>query len=295
MTLYNTQSPITREERNNINATWQDILNRFSDLQRQINILAGDNDVDELIQRITDTVNNADATLTDLQAALNDATQLIDDMVAATTSATDAANAANQATADATQLISDMTALQGDLEQLQTSLEQSITDATQATTGAITATTNANQAAQDAQQATTDATDAANRANDAAYAIEGWGQVVPYQNGTTYSRNNPVTYQGSTYQSLIDDNDSLPTDNTKWIVIARKGLDGQGAVQTVNEQLPNEDGNVDVGIAHINGLQVALDGKANDADLTSLEDVVTTHLDKMMQLSPSVLKIPLVA
>lgn len=280
MTLYNTQSPITREERNNINATWQDILNRFSNLQRQINILAGDNDVDELIQRITDTVNNADATLTDLQTALSDATQLIDDMITATTSATEAANAANQATADATQLISDMTALQGDLEQLQTSLEQSITDSTQATTGAINATTNANQATSNAQQATTNADNAANRANDAAYAIEGWGQVVPYQNGTTYNRNNPVTYQGSTYQSLVDNNDSLPTDDTKWIVLARRGLDGQGAVQTVNEQLPDPNGNVDVGIANINGLQGALDAMASDADLTALEQTVTTHLDK---------------
>ncbi|MCT6925406.1 hypothetical protein [Metasolibacillus sp.] len=279
MTLYNTQSPITREERNNINATWQDILNRFNNLQRQINILAGDNDVDELIQRITDTVNNADATLADLQTALSDATQLIDDMVAATTSATEAANAANQATADATQLISDMTALQGDLEQLQTSLEQSITDATQATTGAINATTNANQAAQDAQQAKADADNAAQRAESAADAIAGWGQAVPYESGTIYNRNNFVTHEGSTYQAKHDGVTSIPTTTTDWILIARRGLDGQGAVQTVNDQLPDQNGNVDVGIANINGLQGALDAKANNADLTSLEDVVNTHLD----------------
>uniref|UniRef100_UPI00129004FB hypothetical protein n=1 Tax=Metasolibacillus meyeri TaxID=1071052 RepID=UPI00129004FB len=283
MTMYNTNSPITREERVNINQTWDDILRRFNNLQRQINILAGDNDVDELIQRITDTLNNADATLSDLQTALSDATQLIDDMLNATIEATDAATAANQATNVAVQIIAVLTLLKGDLEQLQTSLEQSITDASQATTGAINATTNANQAAQDAQQATTNADNAANRANDAAYAIEGWGQVVPYQNGTTYNRNNPVTYQGSTYQSLVDDNDSLPTDTTKWIVIARKGLDGQGAVQTVEGELPDENGDV------------KLPMMATKQEVQALDNKVTTHLDKMMQLSPSVLKIPLVA
>ncbi|MCT6941451.1 MAG: hypothetical protein M3Z62_13575, partial [Metasolibacillus sp.] len=284
MTLYNTQSPITKDERVNINKTWDDILRRFNNLQRQINILAGDNDVDELIKRIQDALDSADSTLAELQAALNDASDLIDNMINATIEATEAATAANQATADATQIINDLTALQVDLEQLQTSLEQSIADATAATTNANTATTNANQATQDAQQATTDATSAAQRAESAADAVKGWGQAEPYNSTKTYERNNVVTYEGSSYQAKHDGVTSIPTTTADWIIIARRGLDGQGAVQTVNEQLPDEDGNVDIGIANINGLQVALDSKANDADLTLLDNKVTTHLDKNASL-----------
>ncbi|MEK4701997.1 hypothetical protein MKX47_21090 [Solibacillus sp. FSL R7-0668] len=280
--LYNISSPVDRHNRNVINVTYADILSRFNNIQKQINFLAGGNEVDALIQRITDTLNNADVTLTDLQGALNDATQLIDVMTAATTDATNAAGAANQATGTAVQIIAELTLLQTDLEQLQATLTQSIAGANQATTNANTATDNANQATQATQQATTGANNAASRANTAADAIEGWGQATPYQSGS-YSRNNVVTYKGSTYQSLVDDNTSLPTDNTKWIVLARKGLDGQGAVQTVNSRLPDGDGDVKVGIADINGLQDSLNSKASNTNLTELERVVTTHLDEFVQ------------
>lgn len=274
--LYKITSQIDRIQRKIINDTFADIAERFSNLQRQINILAGDNDVDELINRIADALNNSESTLEELQKALSGAQQEISAMLTATTNASNATNAANQATTDATHLINDMTALQTDLEQLQTSLNQVMTDATQATTAANTSTNNANQATQNAKQATTDANNAAGRANDAAESIEGWGQALPFQGGT-YHRNNVVTFEGSTYQSLIDDNTSSPTDNTKWIVLARKGLDGLGAVQTVNEKSPDGQGNVEVGISDIDGLQGALNEKAQDVDLAALEETVTKH------------------
>lgn len=279
--LYRVDSPIDREQRNNLNLTLEDILKRFNNLQRQINILTGDNDVDELINRIADALTNSEATLTEVQTALTDAQQVIDDMITATTNATNATEAANQATTDATQLFNDMTFLQTDIEALQTSLNQIITDANQATNAANTATNNAKQATQDAQQATTDADNAASRANGAAESIEGWGQALPFQVGT-YHRNNVVTFEGSTYQSLVDDNTSLPTDNTKWIVLARKGVDGQGAVQTVNDKLPNEQGNVELGISDIDGLDLTLNEKANDDDLTALGETVSGHLTNVV-------------
>lgn len=279
MTLYSTQSPITKDERVNINKTWDDILRRFNNLQRQINILAGDNDVDELIKRIQDALDDSESTLAELQVALSDASDLIDNMINATIEATEAATAANQATADTIQIINDLTALQSDLEQLRTSLEQIITDATTATSDAINATTNANQAADNANDATTAAIDAASRANTAAEAVEGWGTAVPWNSTVNYVKNNVVTDDGSTWQALHPNINIKPLEGADWTCIARKGLDGQGAVQTVNNQSPDQNGNVDVGITNITGLQVALNDKANDADLTLLDNKVTTHLD----------------
>lgn len=59
MTLYQVDSPINREQRNNLNLTFEDIQLRFSNLQRQINILAGGQEVDKLLQRIEDTITKA--------------------------------------------------------------------------------------------------------------------------------------------------------------------------------------------------------------------------------------------
>lgn len=288
--MYHTESALGRNQRQSENATWEDILRRLANLQRQINILAGDNEVDELIQRITDTLNNADVTLADLRIALNDTQQLIDAMTKATTDATNAAGTANQAASIAVQIIAELTLLQTDLKQLQASLTQSITDANQATTDANTATDNANQATRDAEQAKTDADNAASRANDAADAIEGWTGAVKWVAGT-YNRNNIVTHGGNTYQAKMDDVTSAPptnpaVENADWIVLALKGVDGQGAVQTVNGQSPGQDGDVEVAISDIDGLQDSLNEKASDADLTTLEQTVTTHLDDYNQQIP---------
>lgn len=61
--LYNTNSPLSREERINVNNTWQDILLRFANLQRQINILADGEEVDVLLQRLNQAVDNANTTV----------------------------------------------------------------------------------------------------------------------------------------------------------------------------------------------------------------------------------------
>lgn len=248
--LYKVDSPIDRERRKNLNDTLEDILRRFSNLQRQINILAGDNDVDELIQRIMNAINSSEATLEDLQTALSDAQQEIVDMLTATTNATNATEAANQAATEATQLIGEMTILQTDLEQLQTSLNQIIIDATQATIAADTATDNANQATNDAHQAKTYADNAASRANNAADAIYGWGSANKWVAGT-YNRNNVVTHGGNTYQARKDGVTSTPPinpaiDNSDWIILARKGVDGNGSVSSVNGFTPDPEGNVTV-------------------------------------------------
>ena len=50
----------------------------------------------------------------------------------------------------------------------------------------------------------------------------------PYDNVKSYVVGNKVTYNGSTYQCILDCTDILPTNTTNWICIAEKGLDGTG-------------------------------------------------------------------
>ena len=57
--LYNVDSPINREQRNNLNSTFEDILNRFSRISYQIGILSGGEDVEEILNRIEESILNA--------------------------------------------------------------------------------------------------------------------------------------------------------------------------------------------------------------------------------------------
>lgn len=292
--LNNTGNPINRIERIKINENWDKIVGGLTNLQFQINTLAGGQE----IQGILDAINQAITDVADAQTKADEAIRLATEASDlanasasnATTKASEAEQAAiiaNEATTNANEAIDRVNNALVDIEALKQTTIDATADAIIATGDANTATDNANQATQAAQQATTGANSAAGRANTAADAIEGWGQAAPYQSGT-YSRNNVVTYEGSTYQSLADDNTTLPTDNTKWIVLARKGLDGQGAVQTVNNKMPDQDGDVEVGIADINGLQDSLNSKASNTNLTVLEEVVTTHLDNSESIAVKV-------
>ena len=50
--LHQTQASWSRDERNRINENWQRIVESFSNVQRQINTLAGGKEVDELLNQI---------------------------------------------------------------------------------------------------------------------------------------------------------------------------------------------------------------------------------------------------
>lgn len=49
-----------------------------------------------------------------------------------------------------------------------------------------------------------------------------------YNNGTTYNLGDSVSYLGSSYVAITSTVGNLPTDTTKWQVIASKGADGTG-------------------------------------------------------------------
>ena len=68
--LYTVGNPISREERSNLNATFTDIQRRFSIIQRDLGVLAGNQDVQTLINRIEMEITNAQTSTTNSNDAL---------------------------------------------------------------------------------------------------------------------------------------------------------------------------------------------------------------------------------
>jgi len=154
------------------------------------------------------------------------------------------------------------------IEAAVTATNQAVTatnEAVTATNNAITATTAANASREAADLATSNAnaaTIAANTArdnaivatNDAITATTAANNAVAEVNlittnfvsrGTwdstvSYTNRNTVLYNGSTYQSLADDNlGNQPDTSPLWQLVASKGADGMGTVQGVSAASPN--------------------------------------------------------
>ncbi|MEY9980066.1 coiled-coil domain-containing protein [Lysinibacillus sp. RC79] len=363
--IYNTNSPVSREERNNVNNTWQDILKRFASLQRQINILAGDQEVEELLQRIEDAINNAytsvaaaieennDATQeainnvnTSLENALNEVSMAIHEINTAITNADEATadankatnnantaiNAVNEKVTEATQLIDSLDVLKAQMELLEKQLETAKSDAETATSNANSAaqevrnaiqdtntaianaegaTQKANQAVQDineakedltqvvndkiteADTAITNANNATDQADQAAEAIKGWGTATVWNETTQYEKNNIVTDNGSSWQATKANANSKPsTSNENWILLAQRGVDGTGAVSSVNNVLPDENGNVQLNLKQ--GTVQKVNGKSPDgngevtllpSDVVGISETITE--DELLALRKS--------
>lgn len=98
--LYNVDSPINREQRNNINSTFEDIQRRFSSLRNQIAILAGGADLEAIIQRLEDAINDANTNTANAQQTLETINQALSQLQSALDNSNDATNNANNAVAD---------------------------------------------------------------------------------------------------------------------------------------------------------------------------------------------------
>ncbi len=272
--LHTTQSPVSRSERMKINENWQKIIEGLSRLQYQINLLAGGQEVEELLKRITDAINGAIEAATDANNA--------------TSNANVAADAANHVVQTAIEkitvvekLLIELEVQQEELEQIKSSLILVSEAAQEATANANSATMNANQASDaanaakenltnavitklnEADTAITNAITAATTATQAAESIEGWGTATAWNSTTSYLKNNVVTDNGSTWQVTKQNINSKPTiTNTDWILLAQRGVDGTGAVSSVNGKLPDETGNVDLDFGE--GTVQKVNGKSPD-------------------------------
>ena len=336
--LHTTQSPVSRSERMKINENWQRIIEGLSRLQYQINVLAGGKEVEDLLQRIEDAINNAytsvaaaieennDATqeainnvnisleealekiataMHEINTAITNANEATTNADQATSNANTAAQIANDKVTEATQMIESLASLKTQLEQIKQQLlavnkdaeiaitnannaaletRNAIQDTNTAITNAEVATQNANQAVQDinvvkddltqtvndkiteADTAITNANNATDQAKQAAENVKGWSTATVWNATTQYEKNNIVTNNGSTWQSLTTNINSVPSEsNTDWILLAQRGVDGTGSVSKVASKSPDVDGNVslipaDIGAETPHGAQEKANG-----------------------------------
>ncbi|MFJ7890048.1 hypothetical protein ACIQYL_18480 [Lysinibacillus xylanilyticus] len=336
--LHTTQSPVSRSERMKINENWQKIIEGLSRLQYQINVLAGGKEVEDLLQRIEDAINNAytsvaaaieennDATqeainnvnisleealekiataIQEINTAITNANEATTNADQATSNANTAAQIANDKMTEATQMIESLASLKTQLEQIKQQLvavnkdaeiaitnannaaletRNAIQDTNTAITNAEVATQNANQAVQDinvvkddltqtvkdkiteADTAITNANNATDQAKQAAENVKGWGTATLWSATTQYEKNNIITNNGSTWQSLTTNINSVPSEsNTDWILLAQRGVDGTGSVSKVASKSPDVDGNVslipaDIGAETPHGAQEKANG-----------------------------------
>lgn len=99
-----------------------------------------------------------------------------------------------------------------------------------------------------------------------------------YDNGTTYSYNQEVLSDGSSWRYINETPGSgnapptYPTESdTYWQLTARRGQDGSGAVDSVNGKV----GAVEIDAASL-GLEIGVDVQAYDVDLTAISSLTPT-------------------
>lgn len=149
----------------------------------------------------------------------------------------------------------------------------------------------ADTATYNAENATQEAQDATNAINAILPNVEGLENRGEYNNATTYVKNNLVERNGSSWQALQDSQGNspptLPTkSNAYWTLISQRGVDGMGAVSTVNGEGPDVNGNVSIMIPDPD-----LSGLATKAELQTLDTNITNRLSDKVSKDKFILNI----
>ena len=183
-----------QQERNKVNENWRRIMATFTNLQRQINILAGGEEVNELLQRLNDAVDSATIAVQEAIDANNTATQ-------------DAITANNQA-----------------LQIALNTIDAALTDVGNAIQAAETATNDAMDAKDAALQA---AGDAQTTISQMQVIISNFRPRGEWNATTDYFKNNLAGLNGKTYIALQNNINKPVTDTSFWMLFADRGLKGR--------------------------------------------------------------------
>lgn len=159
---------------------------------------------------------------------------------------------ADEAAASASAEASNLNALKGD-----------VVDATQS---ANTAAKNANEKAQMADVATDRANERIESMDSLIPQVEGLENKGLYNSEYKYTKNNIVEYNGSSYQALKDNVNTPVSDTDTWSLVAQRGVDGEGAVSSVNGISPEEDGDVTLTAEDI-GAVVSVNGQTGEVEI----------------------------
>lgn len=176
-------------------------------------------------------------------------------------------------------------------------LNKAIDYATESRTLAQEGKENADAAAIEAREAAGEAGKAAERANTAASELEGLKEdvdeaienadsfiyVKEYDPERIYNKNNMATYDGSTYIALEENKGVLPSDSTRWGLVARRGVDGMGAVASINNLGPSENGNITLTAAEVGAASAQ---EMNDVSqrVETIEKYAKTYREKQSTL-----------
>lgn len=203
--LNNTGNPISRDERNKINENWQRIIDGLTNLQMQIKVLAGGQEVDELIARIEKAIENAE---TDLQNYIEQINSTVQEAIDANNTATqDAITANNQA-----------------LQIALNTIGATLTDVGNAIHAAETATNDAMDAKDAALQATADAQTTISQMQ---VIISNFRPRGEWNATTDYFKNNLAGLNGKTYIALQNNTNKPVTDTAFWMLFADRGAKGE--------------------------------------------------------------------
>lgn len=202
--LQETLSPIDKKGRDRLNENWTRIMAYFDHVQLQIKALAGGHEVDELIARLEQAIENAEADLQDYVAQVDTTVQ-------------EAINANNTATQDA--INANNTALQTALQ----TISSKLTELNTAISNAETATSDAIEAKNATLQATQDAKNAINTMQS---LIDNFGSKGTWTSTTQFYKNNLAEVEGRTYIALKDNINTPVTDKSTWALFADKGAKG---------------------------------------------------------------------
>lgn len=219
-------------------------------------------------------------------------------MAVALIEATDTLNAGRTKLNDAIQWSNDSLAIvqaqQDDVDAKIIEASTAIANANTAITAANTAATTANTAATNADTkaaaAETVANDAATTATAAQSVVNELRYIGEYSAATTYKKNNTARYNGNLFISRVDNNvgntPNVSADTEFWALAAQRGVDGTGAVSTVNSIAPDAGGNVvltkaNIGLTNVDDVKQAA---KTDFDNHKATTATSAHFAKNIAL-----------
>ncbi|MER2154789.1 MAG: hypothetical protein ABS917_11390 [Solibacillus sp.] len=310
--LNETRSPIDPNTWDEMNENWDRIRSYLRFLERQIKFLAGGNEIDDILLRIDTAIANAESATADVNQAKQEIEMILSDLTTLVSSAEAATNNANTAASNANSLTSALTSLKTELETLQTNLNGIV----QAEAQRLSNETNRTNAEQ--VRATDETT---RRENEAARVLKEQSRETAEQNRTstfdaqmltaeqkitmmqylidnlksydfdlnaTYNFPNLIKWNGSTFITLQEVTGLTPVDDgINYRLVAQRGVDGTGAVSSVNGNGPDANGNVEVIMALVNNLVsdstsaglTAAQGKVLKVLLDSLQQAFNSHVN----------------
>lgn len=301
--LNETLSPIDPSSWRELNENWELIKSYLRFIQRQINIMSG-SEADEIISKIEATIANAENATADVAQAKIEIELILNDLTELIANTQTAANNANLAANEASELKNTLTALQGELVTLQTNLNgivqaesQRVTNEQSRKTDETTRRENEaarvlkEQSRENAEQNRTSTFDAQmltaeQKITMMQYLIDNL-KSYDFNLSATYYFPNLIKWNGSTFIALKEVTGLTPIDDgINYRLVAQRGVDGTGAVSSVNGIGPDVNGNVEVIMALVNNLGsdsttaglTAAQGKALKVLFDGLQQTLSSHV-----------------